>query len=324
MGARAESPFTYQLIEVKLIGCRYPSMETFSTIDTMNRSAIRTLPITLVLLVLLLAALALIAPGCGQEADSSSRFDVLITRLGSGDEGERQAASAELVQAGEPAVEPLIAALYGDVQTLELLAAVKDTLTQIGEPAVEPLVSSLSYSGERRATALAWKKNILVAIGEPAVGPLTRALSDENATVRGAAVEMLGKLGAAGSVDAIAALLDDPDDEVRERAAETLEVIADPRGIVPLTAALDDEKRAVRQAVRNALVSIHAAVGVDPQLQSAFDTCVAVEVLSVTDPYGLVVDSQGNMINPEVLWGLSDDEKIYILSMLNDCIRIIR
>ncbi len=265
-----------------------------------------------------------VAAGCGDEEESQSEIDIWISQLASEDEAERQQAMDSLVQAGEPAVEPVIAVFVSEEQALPALKGASSVLEQIGEPAVQPLIDSFAYTGEKRATAIAWKKNTLVAIGEPAIEPLTAALENEDPAVREAAADTLGDIGDSRAVDPLARALDDEDDAVREAAAEALGAIADPQAIPPLTDALDDEKRAVRQAVRDALTRIHAAVGDTPELQAAFDRCVAVEVAPITDPYGLVIDENGKMVNPEVLFGLADDNKLYILSILGDCVRIIQ
>jgi HEAT repeat protein len=277
--------------------------------------------LTLALLVLLAAALPLLT-GCGGEKGSGSDIDALIVKLASDDEAQRQAASDELVKTGEPAVGPLIDSLYGDTQTMEFLGAVKDTLTAIGEPAVQPLVDSLSYSGERSSTALALKRQILAEIGQPTVQPLTQALSDESARARGAAATTLAAMKETSATLSITELLSDPDAGVRKTAAEALGTMGDAAAIPSLTEALDDEKKEVRKAVRAALASIHQAVGDDPRLQTAYDTCIAVEVSPITDPYGLVIDSHGVMANPEVLMPLTDDEKVYLLNILGECILI--
>lgn len=287
----------------------------------LSRNDTRTfLPLAVVILLML--SLLPVVSGCSEDDQAGSEYDDMIADLASEDEAERQQAIDALVQAGEPAVEPVIAVFVGDVQTLEALKGANSVLEQIAGPAVEPLVESLAYTGDKSATALAWKKNTLAAIGEPAVDPLIVALTDDSAVVRIAAADTLGKIGDARAVEPLARALSDEDAVVRETTAEAMGTIADPRGIPSLTEALGDEKRDVRKAVRKALADIHAAVGEDPQLQAAFEKCVAVEVLPITDPYGLVIDEFGVMENPEVLYNLADDDKLFILKILGDCVLI--
>ena len=98
----------------------------------------------------------------------------------------------ELVEIGEPIVEPLIQALNDESEDVRLRAA--EALGKIGDTrAVEPLIQALK---DKRVSV---QMNTAEALGkmgdERAVKPLIQALKDEYDSVRREAAETLGKMG---------------------------------------------------------------------------------------------------------------------------------
>ena len=129
-----------------------------------------------------------------------------------------------LVEIGEPAIEPLVAALKDKNQEVRALvtSALREILRKTKDPrAPEPLIATLNHEHDdvrRRAASL------LGIIGDPrAVEPLIDALSDEDDEVRASAAEALGRIGDSRAVEPLAVALKDKDEEVRKRAAEALE-----------------------------------------------------------------------------------------------------
>ncbi len=150
---------------------------------------------------------------------------------------------------GPMAVEPLIHVLeHSDVHVCE---AALDVLVKIGQPAVEPLTAALKNEASkvRRNAALA-----LGEIGDPrAVNPLIATLEDKHSDVYMAGVEAMVKIDATRAVEPLIAALRYEPDGMRWCAAEALGEIGDPRAVEPLIAALRDTDWHVRQAAAKAL-----------------------------------------------------------------------
>ncbi len=117
------------------------------------------------------------------------------------------------MEIGTPAVDPLVTIL--GVGGAGVRQAAAGALGRIGDPrAIEPLVAALAdyYAHVREAAATA-----LGQIGDPrAVAPLVAALRDTYPEVRQAAAEALGGLGGA-AVGPLIAVFDDPGSRADER-----------------------------------------------------------------------------------------------------------
>jgi ribosomal protein L40E len=134
-------------------------------------------------------------------------------------EPTRNLAVAALVNMGETAIEPLVAALKEDD------AGVAKALVGIGKPAVEPLIAALGDE----SYAAAW---VLGGIGgRRAVEPLIGALKSDNEKVREAAAGALGLMDDTRAIEPLHAALKDESGSVRQAASKTLEKI-DPRSKV--------------------------------------------------------------------------------------------
>jgi HEAT repeat protein len=170
---------------------------------------------------------------------------------------------------GEPAVEPLVAALIGKRSDVRSSAA--EALGNIGDPrAVGPLVAALSDEdwGVRRGAAGA-----LGEIGDPrALGPLVAALADNDSDVRKAVTQALVKIGDLCAVEPLAALMTDDNGDVRRAAAEALGKIGDARAVESLVAVLKDGDIGVRRAAAVALGRLGDARAVEPLVAALRDS----------------------------------------------------
>lgn len=145
----------------------------------------------------------------------------------------RNQAVVALGKIGEPAVEPLVAAIEDPDHRVSAFNA----LGKIGEPAVDEL-SRLLGTGEHT-------RLVVVALGATgnvgAVAPLISALTDMDDEVRERAVKALGGIGDTGAVEAlISTLQNDQNQQVQWEAAEALGAVGDPRAIEPLIAAMGE------------------------------------------------------------------------------------
>jgi len=158
--------------------------------------------------------------------------------------------------------------------------------TASAEPAPQDVQTT-----DRQAPAMTQKR-------DTAVPALLSVLTDENATVRLAAVQSLGNLSDPRAVDALVqALKTDTDPQVREAAAEALGEIDSPRAVPGLIAALGSEKvGAVRAKIAWALGEI--------------DDKRAVEAL------GAVVRDPDAEVRRQAVWALGELEAATAVPML--------
>ncbi len=216
-------------------------------------------------------------------------------------------ASNALASIGEPAVEPLIAALSDTDSRVRDWAAY--ALGRIGDPrAVEPLIAVLSDTDKfaRASAALA-----LGRIGDPrGVEPLIAVLSDTDWYVRSIAAEALGRTGDPRAVepllptlrwekyfnpagDGLAALgelslepllaaLEDDDPIVRRNAAYALGRMGHGRAVKPLIRLLDDEESRVRANATTALGRTGDGQGIEPLAAALKDTDSRVRACAAT------------------------------------------
>lgn len=209
----------------------------------------------------------------------------LIEKLNAQDVNVKAASVKALVEAGEPAVGPLIKVLnskdpeirenaaitLGKIkderaidpliklltdEEWEVESAATSALVEIGEPAVEPLVFILQ---DKSGDVFLRMKVIAVLAGikdERAIQPMIRVLKEEP--------ELQADLGYhlglmdEPAVEPLIQLLGDDDPEVRVRAAEALGRLGDGRAIGALTDALSDKDETVRVFAKMGLESIEA------------------------------------------------------------------
>jgi HEAT repeat protein len=198
----------------------------------------------------------------------------------------------ELVEIGEPAVEPLIATIKtGDYNAKMLFSSLYD----IGDPravlpiceelkdkhvrsdaawilgefkdprAVEPLIAALVDENEYV------RSNVSTAIsrtGEPAVKPLIAALNNKNNhwRIRKEVASIVGWLGKNRAVGPLITAMKDENRHVRSEAAKALGKISDPKAVEPLIAALKDDYPSVRAGASEALGRTKDPRAVEPMI----------------------------------------------------------
>ncbi len=130
-----------------------------------------------------------------------------------------------------------------DTGTKEVLGATPS----IQDTTPSPRVSQGSRTGAQPPAATPTTQDTTV------VNALIARLKDENARVRGAAAQSLGRLGDLRAVQPLIAVLADSDAEVRSAAVDALRDLEDPRAIAPITALLKDPVTDVRREALSAL-----------------------------------------------------------------------
>jgi len=221
-----------------------------------------------------------------------------------------QAAASGLVQIGAPAIDPLVGALADRSATVRSGAAAAlaelgwtpdrggagawywvtrgewARAARLGAAAVAPLVVTLR-EGEGSARVAA-----VQALGKTgaaqAVPPLIDALSDRDLAVRQAAAAALGQHGMrqadaalrSRAVDALIDALHDRSNAVRQAAAAALGQIGDPSAVAPLIEALNDKEIALRRAATAALVQIGDPRALEPLNRALQDGDPAVRELA--------------------------------------------
>lgn len=210
---------------------------------------------------------------------------ILIENFNAQDVNVKADSVRVLIEAGGPAVEPLIQALDSKDPEIRENAAI--TLGKLkDERAIKPLIKLLTdkdWEVESAAT------NALVEIGKPVVEPLIKVLQDENedAFLQTKVIVVLAgikderaippmiqalkekpeldadlgyNLGLMGepAVEPLIQALSDENPKVRVRAAEALGRIRDKRAVGPLTDALNDKDETARIFAKMGLESIEA------------------------------------------------------------------
>ena len=155
------------------------------------------------------------------------------------------------------------------VNNFFVLQKVADILAEIGEPAIEPLVAALKdEQWHVRWTAAA----ALGGIADTrAVEPLIVALKDAKPEVRCAAALGLESLRDARAVPALTEALQDSNADLRCNAADALAAVKDPRAVAPLISAMNDKESQVRLHVVTALGEIKTAQAMDALIAALGD-----------------------------------------------------
>ncbi len=210
----------------------------------------------------------------------------------------REHAVHTLEEIGEPAVEPLIAALQdplpevrasaafvlgdiGDERAIDPLAAAwpahwprkglpcneADSLALIGGRGIDILIQRLGAgTPETREMAAAALGNCQIDCPR-AVEPLVAALKDPNQEVAVAAAYSLGHFRGDRATDALVAALDSPIDEVRSAAASSLGAKPDTRAADALIAAVERSRGPEAAAAAEALGRIGDRRAVEPLIR---------------------------------------------------------
>ena len=189
-----------------------------------------------------------------------------------------------LIEMGEVAVEPLIAALKDQSDSVREYAVM--ALGEIGDKrAVEPLIAALKDQSVsvRRKVVLAFRQIGDKRSGGRRIGyadfvkPLIAALKDPCHDVRSHALSILVYDTHDEAVEPLIAALKDQCDDVRKEAVTTLGKIGDKRGwlpaaaVEPLIAALKDQSDDVRNSAARALGQIGDKKAVEPLVAALKD-----------------------------------------------------
>ena len=191
----------------------------------------------------------------------------------------RGAAKEALMNIGNRAVEPTIAALNDEDKSVRRFAV--EVLGKMKDPrAVEPLIVLLNDEIEKvRMKAV----EVLGEFKDPrAVEPLIRVLNDESVKVRMLAAEVLGEMGDPRAVEFLISSLRDEKPEVRVKAVEALAKIGHPSALEFLTVVLGDEKPEVRLKVVEIFGEMKDPRAVVPLIETLEDKSNKVRVAAAT------------------------------------------
>jgi len=161
----------------------------------------------------------------------------------------RATAAFALGDMGSPRAVPALVASLDD-PSRDVRAAATRSLGRLGAAeAVEPLVHALASGHLPHGVA----GEALLAVGADALPSLRRLERESDATVRAAAVELVGLLGNASDAPLLVERLRDTSAEVRAKAARALGRLGAGDAASALRAGLDDRIPFVRAAAANAL-----------------------------------------------------------------------
>jgi len=152
----------------------------------------------------------------------------------------QRARAVELLgAAGDAASVPALVELLTTDRAAEVRIVAVRALGRIGAAdATTPLLSALREQQGRSRVPPQVVAHALLRIGPAAAGSLTAALAEDSAAVRATACEILGRVGAVGSVAAVRRCLrEDGSVEVRARAATALGRLGMPSALEDLVAA---------------------------------------------------------------------------------------
>ncbi|MFZ0159037.1 MAG: HEAT repeat domain-containing protein [Kineosporiaceae bacterium] len=171
----------------------------------------------------------------------------LVARLGDPDEEVRRVAVRALGRTAAPEAVPALLALLDAPRQAESAHYITLALLRIGPAGTSRLADAVHTHGPRGREAAA---QVLGWLGETsAVGALEQALQDDDARVRSAAVEALGRIGLPTAAPAMCLLLGPEQPEaVRITAATALGRLGDPGSSEPLRGLLAESHTLARAA----------------------------------------------------------------------------
>ena len=164
-------------------------------------------------------------------------------------------ASYAIIKIGAPAVPQLITALDDPWNFYAW-----NDLQRIGEPAVQPLIAALK--NERDSIRPLAAKLLSYYNDLRAIEPLIGALSDPVEDVQIAAASALGDLGDSRAVECLIVNFTNPSPKVRQVSADALGRIGDKRTVPALISAIQDSNSQVRGSIITALGKIGDPIAV--------------------------------------------------------------
>jgi HEAT repeat protein/beta-lactamase regulating signal transducer with metallopeptidase domain len=180
-------------------------------------------------------------------AGLAERRSLLVSRISRLLEGRRVAGPASrLAWAG--------AALVGVVVTIAAAPRVSQGVAVVTAPVDKTTVGETTQSPSPSPSPSESAKRPVTATQDTGVvNALIARLKDENAGVRRAAAQSLGRLGDVRAVAPLIAVLADSNAEVRATAIDALADFEDPRAVAPIVAMLKDPVTEVKHNALNAL-----------------------------------------------------------------------
>ena len=214
-------------------------------------------------------------------------LDPLIALLKDPDYIARWSAAGALGDIKDPrAVTPLIAALSRRDAFMD--KTVGESLAKIGEPAIEPLLAALNDAdaNTRLGAANAFAQmHVPSAAADRISKALIALLNDKDPAVRSSADwALVNNRTQLHSIESLIAALKDPDAGIRRDAAKVLGETQDRHAIQPLTDALKDADLGVREQATEALKAMDLAGTAGPPPKSDLDYRV-ISSLDLTGPF---------------------------------------
>ena len=208
--------------------------------------------ITIVVVIVALLSCSGFGANPGEASGSEKRIQELIKQL---DSRAWDRAAKELVQIGEPAVDPLLRALNQNSHWISARAC--NPLSEImSEKAVNGLLRALDNTKLDDRI----KRYILQSLGnvssERVLNPLIRYLSHEDWTIRRAVLISLGQIGGKTAEEAVIGALKDKERYVVESAISVLGQMRSTRAPTHLIEILEDREGMGRIKISRALVEI--------------------------------------------------------------------
>jgi HEAT repeat protein len=162
-------------------------------------------------------------------------------------------AAQALVNIGEPAISPLLEALFSEDQTRRLYATY--ALGQIGDPRAGR--GLLRMFGDESSLIRDTAAEALIALDdERLTQPLSRELSNPDPKVRQKVLTVLGSIGDASLADTVSSHLSDPDPDVVKSAILALGSLGSARSCRPLAGLLGSQRRDIQDALRSSFLQI--------------------------------------------------------------------
>lgn len=181
--------------------------------------------------------------------------DPLIALLQEQDNSVRQAALRVLAGIHDPrSAAPLVQMLNAGANDLRLVAQALESMGWQPSTAVERVRFAFAHG----------RYDEPVTEGETHVAPLVEILKDRNTDNRRAAAAALGKIGNRRATPHLLVILADDSSEVREAAARALGQLRDEQAVAGLVALLNDDNQEVLEAAAAALGAIGDPQAIEP------------------------------------------------------------
>ena len=181
------------------------------------------------------------------EAIGPKAKPVLLAALDDSDTKVRRAAITAL---GQLRVKKALAPLAKGLTDPDVRSWAQGALDEFGVEAVPAVIGLLGHEDKQASWAA---EEILVRSGAAAVEPTLKLLKSDSPKVRGAAADVLGKLGDRRAVKPLLGMLRETGYWARLSVVEALGKLKDPRAVAPIIPLLRDKDDSVRTVSADAL-----------------------------------------------------------------------